>query len=71
MKEYYGNIYVTVKTRLRISLSSNKKLTKSNILAALNHNESSVEINDINDEEPLEYLSVDKIDVEECNESKD
>lgn len=71
--DYYGDIYVTVKQRLRVSLTteSDKKPNKKEILKALNHIECDVSYNDINDEESLKYISVDKVNIDKDEDSLD
>ncbi len=64
MKSFYGDIVVTEKRRIRLSLDSKKKPTEKELIKMLNN----CEYNDITDEETLKFLTVEEIDLSEGDE---
>lgn len=61
LKNYYGDVQVTVKRRLRVDFTHESVPGSDDMLKILR----SEKYNDITDSENLEFLSVDNIDVEE------
>ncbi len=72
--EYYGDIYATVKMRIRVQLKAEAEPSPEDILTALREDEDSenlVEIIDIVDDEILEHISIDEIDIHESSVEDD
>jgi hypothetical protein len=72
--EYYGDIYATVKLRMRIQIEANEEPSPEDILSALRGDEDSdnlVEIIDIVDDEIVEHISIDEIDIHESSVEDD
>jgi len=67
--EYYGDIYATVKLRMRVQIEADEEPSADEILAALQGDdaENSVEIIDIVDDEIIEHISIDDIDIHESS----
>jgi hypothetical protein len=60
MKEFYGDIIIIEKRRIRVSFQAKKKPTKEQMLKILENQE----YDDITDEESLEYQQVLEVDLE-------
>lgn len=61
MKNYYGDVYVLQKVRLRIDLNSAKKPTKESVLKQIRDED----YGDILDTEEIETLEVYKLNLED------
>ena len=61
MPQYYGDVVVTQKRRLRLAVTADKQPTAKQLLAALNNKRGagSVVIDDTTDDEDLNTVSVD------------
>lgn len=63
-KNWYGDVTVTVRARVRVSCRADVAATNESMLEALNDGD----FYDITDEETFEYLSVEELDGHESEE---
>lgn len=68
MKDFYADVTVVMKQRLRVDFRCENKPTKEEMLSILQNDE----YNDVTDEETLEYQSVEEIEfIEPVDESEE
>lgn len=65
-KQFYGDIVVVERRRIRVDFFASKVPTNSEMLKALN----SHAYNDITDEETLDYVSVESVEVDELEDEE-
>ena len=69
MKNYYGDVEVIIRSKIRVNCECKGQPTEKELLKALNKKAAKVEIIDIMDEEHLEYQKI--LDMSDLNEQEE